>query len=138
MNLFYSLPIEIQNHVYFFVYSSYTNSIINAWRRYFFYKRFIIHSIDYLPKFFSFIDNDLIFYVCHRKTYFLFKKLFQLTTGNESYLSDIYSLFYNLAVSVDDYEWANGNNDHCYSYNKYHCISIAYKFNWYNILEILN
>lgn len=138
MNLFYSLPNDIQNHVYFFVYSSYTNSIINAWRSYFFYKRFIIHSIDYLPKFFSFIDNELIFYVLHKKTSFLFKKLFHITSGNESYIYDIRRLFYILAVSIDDYEWTNGNDDHCYSYNKYHCISIALKYNWNNILEILD
>ena len=137
MNYFLSLPDDIKSHVYFFVKSSYANSIINSWRRYFFYKKFIIHSIYSLPKFHSLIDNHMIYSVVCKNTYFFFKKLYKLTTGNESYFSSIFNYFLILAISIDDYEWISGNDNLYYSYNKFHCISIALKFKWTNILQLL-
>ena len=137
MNYFFSLPNDIKSHIFFFVKSSYANSIIFYWRRYIFYKNFIIHSIYSLPKFNSFIDNDLIYSVIFKNTYFFFKKLYRLTTGNESYFSDIYHCFYLLAVSIDDYEWVYGHDNYYYAYNKFHCISIALKFEWNDILQLL-
>jgi len=137
MNYFFSLPNDIKSHIFFFVKSSYANSIIFYWRRYIFYKNFIIHSIYSLPKFNSFIDNDLIYSVIFKNTYFFFKKLYRLTTGNESYFSDIYHCFYHLAVSIDDYEWVSGHDNYYYAYNKFHCISIALKFEWNDILQLL-
>ena len=137
MNYFFSLPNDIKSHIYFFVKSSYAYSIILSWRRYLFYKKFIINSIYSLPKFNSFIDNDLIYSVVFKNTYFFFKKLYRLTTGNESNFFDIYHCFYHLAVSIDDYEWVSGQDNFYYSYNKFFCISIALKFKWYHILQLL-
>lgn len=137
MNYFFSLPNDIKSHIFFFVKSSYVNSIIFYWRRYIFYKNFIIHSIYSLPKFNSFIDNDLIYSVVFKNTYFFFKKLYNITTGNESYFSDIYHCFYHLAVSIDEYEWVSGHDNYYYAYNKFHCISIALKFKWNDILRLL-
>lgn len=137
MNYFLSLPNDIKSYIFFLVKSSYANSIIHSWRRYFFYKKFIIDSIYSLPKFHSFIDNRLIYSVAYKITFFFFKKLYILTTGNESYFLSIFNCFYNLAISIDDYEWIYGHDNLYYSYNKFHCISIALKFKWNNILEIL-
>lgn len=137
MNLFFSLPDDIKSHVYFFVKSSYANFIIHYWRKYLFYKKFILYSIYSLPTFLSYIDNDLIYSVVRKDTYFFFKKLFKLTTGKESHLSYIYHRFYLLAVSIDDYEWDSGHENYYYSYNKFYCISIALKFQWDDILQIL-
>jgi hypothetical protein len=137
MNFFFSLPNDIKSHIFFFIKSSYANSIIFYWRRYIFYKKFIIHSIYSLPKFNSFINNDLIYSVVNKYTHFLFKKLYKLTTGNESYFSNIYNCFYLLAVSIDDYEWISGWDNYYYAYNKFHCISIALKFKWNDILRLL-
>lgn len=134
---FFSLPNDIKSHIYFFVKSSYANSIILSWRRYLFYKKFIIDSISSLPKFNSFINNDLIYSVVYKNTYFFFYKLYKLTTGNESYFSDIYHCFYHLALSIDDYEWVYGHHNYYYAYNKFHCISIALKFKWNDILQLL-
>ena len=143
MNYFFSLPNDIKFHIYFFVKSSYANYIILSWRRYLFYKKFIIDSIYFLPKLHSYIGNDLIYSVHYKNTYFFFKKLYKLTTGNESYFSDIYHCFYLLAVSIYDYEW-NGmpawstcHDNYYYTYNKFHCISIALKFKWNDILQLL-
>ena len=143
MNYFLSLPNDIKSHIYFFIKTSSSNSIISSWRRYISHKKFIIDSIYSLPKFFSFIDNDLIYSVYSKNTYFFFKKLYNITTGNESYLSDIYHCFYLLTVSIDDYEWnsghewGSGHDYYYYSYNKFHCISIALKFEWNDILQLL-
>ena len=137
MNFFFSLPNDIKSHIYFFLKTSCANSIISSWKCYISYKKFIIYSIYSLPKFNSFIDNDLIYSVVFKDTYFFFKKLYYITTGNESYFSDIYHCFYLLAVSINDYEWVSGNHNYYYSYNKFHCISIALKFKWYDILELL-
>ena len=137
MNYFFSLPDDIQSRIFFFIKISYVNSIIYSWRRYISYKKFIIDSIFSLPKFNSFIDNDLIYSVVLKNTFFFFKKLYIITTGNESYFSDIYHSFYLLAISIDDYEWVYGYYNYYYSYNKYYCISIALKFKWYDILQIL-
>lgn len=137
MNLFFSLPYDIKSHIYFFVKSSYANSIIFSWRRYLFYKKFIIDSIYSLPKFNSFIDNDFIYSVVNKYTYFFFKKLYRLTTGNEYNFSSIFYCFYLLAVSIDDYEWVSGHDNYYYAYNKFYCISIALKFKWNDILQLL-
>jgi hypothetical protein len=137
MNYFFSLPEDIISHIYFFVKTSYANSIIYSWKRYFFHKKFILNSIYSLPKFYSFIDDDFIYSVVDKYTYFLFKKLYYITTGKESYFFNIYNLFYILAISIDDYEWVSGNDNFYYSYNKFHCISIALKYKWYKILYIL-
>lgn len=137
MNYFFSLPNDIKSHIYFFVKYSYANSIILSWRRYLFYKKFIIYSIYSLPKFNSFIDHDLIYSVVCKYTYFFFEKLYKITTGNESYFFSIFHCFYLLAVSIDDYEWVSGHDNYYYAYNKFHCISIALKFEWNDILQLL-
>jgi hypothetical protein len=138
MNLFFYLPYDIQSHIYSFVKSSYANYIIHSWKRYLFYKNFIIDSIYSLPKFNSFIDfDDLVFSVVDHYTYFLFKKLYKLTTGNESYFLSIFILFYRLAISIDEYEWISGHDNLYYNYNKFFCISTAIKFKWNYILQIL-
>ena len=137
MNYFFSLPNDIKIHIYFFIKTDYAKPIISSWRRYICYKKFLIDSIYSLPKFNSFIDNDLIYSVIFKNTNFFFKKLYYITTGNESYLSDIYHCFYLLAVSIDDYEWVSGYDNYYYAYNKFHCISIAFKFKWNDILQLL-
>jgi hypothetical protein len=137
MDLFFSLPYDIISHIDFFVKSSYVNSIIISWRRYILYKKFLIHSINSLPKFRSFINNVFIYSVVSKYTYFLFKKLYKLTTGNESYFTSIFNCFHLLAISIEDYEWVYNNYNFYYSYNKFFCISIASKFKWNNILLLL-
>ena len=136
MNLFI-LPYDIKLHILYFLKISCANSIISSWRRYFYYKKFIIQSINSLPKFYSFIDYDLVLSVISQNTYFLFKKLYNITTGYESYFYDIYHCFYFLAVSIDDYEWTCGNYNLYYSFNKFYCISTAIKFKWDNIYQLL-
>lgn len=138
MNLFLSLPNDIKSYIYSFVKTHYANSIIFAWKRYISHKLFILYSIHSLPKFVSLFDYDLVYSVDQINTYFYFKKLYYLTTGSESYIYDIYRYFYLLAVSLDDYEWINGNHNFYYSYNKFYCISIALKFKWNDILQLLN
>lgn len=137
MNYFLSLPDDIKSHIHFFLISSSVNSIIHSWRRYIFYKKFIINSIYSLPKFHSFIGNDLLYSVVFKRTYFFFKNLYKITTGNEYNFSSIYHCFYLLAVSIDDYEWVSGHDNFYYSYNKFICISIALKFKWNDILQLL-
>ena len=137
MNYFLSLPNDIKSHIYFFIKTYSANSIISSWRRYIYYKKFTIYSIYSLPKIHSFIDNDLIYSVILKNTYFFFKKLYYITTGNESYFSHIYRCFYLLAVSIDDYEWVSGHDNYYYAYNKFYCISIALKFQWDDILQLL-
>tara|TARA_Y100000590_G_C15680014_1_gene999463 strand:+ start:1555 stop:1971 length:417 start_codon:yes stop_codon:yes gene_type:complete len=137
MNYFFSLPNDIKSHIYFFIKTSCANSIISSWRRYIFHKKFIIYSIYSLPKFYSFIDYDLIYSVVFINTYFFFKKLYNITTGNESYFSDIHHCFYLLAISIDDYEWVIGHDNLYYAHNKFYCISIALKFKWNDILQLL-
>jgi hypothetical protein len=137
MNYFFSLPHDIQSHIYFFIKTSSANSIISSWNRYIYHKKFTIYSINSLPKFHSFIDNDLIYSVIFKNTYYYFKKLYYITTGNESYISHIHHCFYLLAVSIDDYEWVSGRDDFYYAYNKFYCISIALKFKWNDILQLL-
>ena len=137
MNFFFSLPEDIKSIIYSFIKISSANSIILSWRRYFYYKKFILASIYTLPKFYSFIDDDFIYSVVDKYTCFLFKKLFYITTGKESYFSHIYNLFYILAISIDDYEWVYGHDNFYYSFNKFHCISIALKYKWNKILYIL-
>ena len=165
--MFFSLPNDIKSHIFFFIKTSSANSIISSWKRYISHKKFTIYSIYSLPRFNSFIDNDLIYSVVFEKTYFFFKKLYNITTGNESYLSDIYNCFYLLAVSIDDFEWITGcnasfkstaqppshitlvrsqmqsgsintsHNYYYYEHNKFICISISLKFKWNNILHLL-
>jgi len=135
---FLPLPNDIISHIVFFVKSACVNSIIVSWRRYIFHKKFIITYIYSLPKFYSFIDdNDLIYSVISEHTYFFIKKLYYITTGNEIFFTNIYYIFYRLAVSIDDYEWVSGADNFYYSFNKYHCISIALKFKWNDILHLL-
>ena len=81
MNYFFSLPNDIKSHIYFFIKTSSANSIISSWKRYICHKKFTIYSIYSLPKFNSFIDNDLIYSVVFKNTYFFFKKLYNITTG---------------------------------------------------------
>lgn len=137
MNFFFSLPYDMQNKILFFVKTSHANSIIKAWKRYSNYKKFILFSIYSLPKFYSFIDNHLIYSVVCKKTHFLFKKLYYITTGKESFFNCIYQYFYQLALSIDDYEWISAYDNIYYSYNKFYCISIALKFKWNKIIKIL-
>lgn len=137
MNLFFSLSDDIKSLIFFFVKTDFANYIIRSWKRYIYHKKFILYNIDYLPKFISFVDYDFIYSVVLNHTYFFFKKLYYITTGNESYLSDIYHCFYLLAVSIDDYEWVSGHDNYYYAYNKFHCISIALKFQWDDILQLL-
>lgn len=138
MNLFFSLPDDIINYIFFIVKISHSNCIIYHWRKYFFYKKFIIRYIQYsLPKFYSIINNNLIFSVVSKKHYFFYKKLFNITTGNESYLKYIYFCFYHLALSIQDYEWVSCRDNYYYSLNRYMCINITTKHNWNRILDLL-
>lgn len=131
------LPTHIISRIFFFVKTYYVNCIIFYWKRYIFYKKYIFFYIRTLPKYYSFIDYDLVLDVCNKSTLFFFKKLFFLTTGKESYFLSIYKLYYLLAVSIDDYEWSSGRYNYYYYYNKYYCILIASKFSWNNILKML-
>lgn len=131
------IPYDIKFIIFYFIKSSFANTIIRSWKRYLFYKKFIIDSIYNLPKTYSFIDYDLIYSVISNRTYFFFYKLYKLTTGYESYFSTIFNLFYILAVSIDDYEWISGNHNYYYTYNKFICLSMAFKFKWYSIIKLL-
>lgn len=137
MNYLDFLPSEIIKHIYFFIETHYASSIIKSWRRYYSFKRFIIDSANDSPLTHSFIDNDYVFIVQSPYTYFYFKQLNKLITGNESYLSSIYFLYYRLAISIDDYEWVYGSYNHNYSYNKLFCLDTALKFEWELIIEII-
>ncbi len=137
MNYLDLLPSEIMQHINFFIKTSYANSIIKSWRRYYSFKNFILESANFSPYTRSFFDNDYIFIVRSQYTYFYFKQLNKLVTGNESYIYSIYLLYYSLAISIDDYEWVSGSNNNYYSYNKFFCLQTALKFNWNNIMEII-
>ena len=137
MNYLDLLPSEIIQHIYFFIETSYVSSIIKAWRRYYSFKHFIFHYAIYSPITNSIVDNDYVFIVHSPYTYFYFKQLNKLITGNESYLSYIYFIFYTLALSIYDYEWVYGAYNHYYSYNKFLCLQTALKFEWYDIIEII-
>ena len=130
-------PYDIYLHIIFFIKTSYINTIIKCWKRYYFYKKFIYNSILLLPKIHSIINNDYIFNVTNIKTLFYFKKLNSIITGNESYFNSIHLIYYNLAISVDDYEWVSGINNTCYSFNKYYCLYTAIKYNWGDIIDLL-
>ena len=138
MNYLDSLPSEIIQRIYFFLETSYASSIIQSWRRYYSFKRFIIDYAYDSPVTHSFVDNDYVFIVHSPYTYFYFKQLNKLITGNESYLSYIYFLYYRLAISIDDYEWVYGSYNHNYSYNKLFCLDTALKFEWELIIEIIS
>jgi hypothetical protein len=138
MNYLDLLPSEIILRIYFFVETYYVSSIIKYWRRYYLYKRFILDSANFSPTTHSFVDNDYVYVVCSPYTYFYFKQLTKLITGNESYLHSIYLLYYCLAVSIDDYEWVSGAYNYYYSYNKLFCLETAIKFEWANIIEIID
>lgn len=140
MNYLDLLPCDIIKRIYFFIETSYAYSIIKSWRRYYSFKRFIFDSANFYPNARSFIDNDYVYalnVVCSPYIYFYFKQLNKLITGNESYFRSIYLLYYYLAISIHDYEWVYGNDNHCYSYNKFFCLQIALKFKWEQIIEII-
>lgn len=137
MNYFDLLPDDIIQSIYFFIQTSYASSIIKSWRRYYSFKRYIIDYTNFSPTIQSFVDNDYVYVVNSPYTYFYFKQLNKLITGNESYLHSIYWLYYCLAVSIDDYEWVSGYVNHYYSYNKFFCLQIALKFEWRQIIEII-
>lgn len=134
----FNLPFDINYHILFFVKISSVNYIISFWKRYISYKGYIIHNIQKLPKFNSFFNNDLRFSVVSKSTYFFFNKLFNITTGNESYFYYIHHYFYCLALSIDDYEWVSRFYNKFYYMNKSLCISIATKFKWNHILHLLD
>tara|TARA_Y100000816_G_C26093072_1_gene577946 strand:- start:69 stop:485 length:417 start_codon:yes stop_codon:yes gene_type:complete len=136
MNYLDLLPDDIIQRIYFFLETSYASSIIKSWRRYYSFKCFIINSTNFSPTIPSFVDNDYVYVVRSPYTYFYFKQLNKLITGNESYLDSIYSLYYCLAVSIDDYEWVTGADNFCYSNNKLLCLQTAHKFEWDNIIEL--
>ena len=137
MNYLDLLPDDIIQRIYFFIETSYAYSIIKSWRRYYSFKRFIFYCANSSPITNSIVDNDYVFIVRNPFTYFYFKQLNKLITGNESYLSSIYFLFYTLAISIDDYEWVSGAHNHYYSYNKLFCLETALKFEWEQIIEII-
>ena len=138
MNYLNLLPCDIIQHIYFYVKTYYASSIIKSWRRYYSFKRFIIDYANDSPVTHSFIDNDYVFIVQSPYTYFYFKQLNKLITGYESYLSSIYFLYYRLAISIDNYEWVSGAHNHYYSYNKFFCLETALKFEWEQIIEIID
>ncbi len=132
------MPSEIIQHIYFFIKTSYVSSIIKSWRRYYSFKRFILDSANFSPTTRSLVDNDYVYVVRSPYTYFYFKQLNKLITGNESYFHSIYLLYYFLAISIDDYEWISGAVNHYYSYNKFFCLQTALKFEWGDIIEIID
>lgn len=134
----FNLPFDINYNIILLVKISSINSIIFSWKRYIYYKKYIIQNIENLPKFNSFFNNDLRFSVVSNFTYFFFNKLFNITTGNESYFYYIHHYFYCLALSIDDYEWVSGFYNKNFYMNKLLCISIATKFKWDHILQILD
>lgn len=139
MNYYELLPPDIILHIDVFVKYSYVNYIIAKWRRYYSYKCFIYYSVKNLPKFRSIFHDFNIYFVNNKHTYFYFKKLKQLITGRETYINSIYLLYYQLARSIDDYEWAwNGYGSRFFHYlNRNICITVANKFKWDSIIELL-
>jgi hypothetical protein len=138
MNYYYSLPDDILIYIQYIIKSYSITKIIKTYKRYIQYKKFIYSQISNSPVLYSIIDNDLIYDVTHPFTYFYFKQFNKIINGRESYFNHIYTSFYVLAVSIDDYEWAYGVDNFYYSFNKFFCTSTAYKFNWGNILHMLS
>ena len=101
------------------------STIKRYWTKYYTYKGFIIDSVLNLPKYTSLIDQNLVLDVSCIQTYFYFKILRRLTTGNESYFKIICSSFYALALSIDDSDWAYQNQNIYWSYNKFNCLSLV-------------
>ena len=141
MNLYYSLPDEIIKHIHFFVLTSYVKTIIFHWRKYNSYFNFIIENITFLPKFTSEVTNRTIVNPNIFSTYFFFKSLFKITYKPHKYIQE---LFYDLTISIIDYEFHiynfgyNNFNLYYLNLNKYICINIAHIYNWYDILLTFN
>jgi hypothetical protein len=139
MTYFLLIPFnkDILFHINFFFFSYYANIIRKSWINYSYHKNFIIDHIFNLRLIHSMIDNDFIYNVADYFTYFFFKKLTKLTNGREKNFNLIFYFYHTLALSIDDYEWSNGNDNLYYHYNRLFCFSIAHFFNWTSILHIL-
>ncbi len=137
MNYLNLLPFDIILHIHSFIITSYANTIIYAWRRYFLYKRFILDSAIYSPKFKSFNYHFDIYIVTSPYTTFYFNKLKNIISGNEFDFYIIYISYYNLAIAINDYEWISNIQNKYYLLNKNNCIQTAEKFKWDDIIDIL-
>jgi hypothetical protein len=138
MNLFYNLPHDIRTYIFNIVKTSYINSIIKAWKRYYSYKTFIFKYASNSPVCISLLDGEFTYDITHPFTHYYFKKFSNIFTGNESNYCSIYILFYTFATSINDYELTNDGNNNFYAFNKLYCTRIAHKFHWNAILHILD
>lgn len=138
MNYFYDLPPDIQSYIFSFVKIFSVNMIIKAWKNYNYFKKFIMNYAYTSPVYHSCLDGELLFNVSHEYTAFYFNILNNITTGNESYIHDIYLLFCSLAISISDYEDHYDINNFNYSLNKYYFTSITHKLNWYSISHLID
>jgi hypothetical protein len=141
MNYYFDLPNELILHIQFFVKTSYVITIIKSFKKYFYYKKFIIKQINILPvhhSFFTNTNNVMLYNIVNKKTLFYFYNLSKLINGRESYIDSIWFLFWKFADSISDFEWVTGNlKNNYYIKNRLICYNTSYKFNWFNILEIL-
>lgn len=138
MNLFYDLPYDIRFHIFSFVKIFSVNIIIKSWRRYYHFKKFIFDTVYKSPAYLSDLDCQLMFNISHPFTLFYFKIFTNIITGNESYFPSIYFLIYSFAVSIDDHQFNFDYNNNTFFLNKFYCTSIANKFNWNSILNIID
>ncbi len=129
---------DINLHIHHFIISSYANTIIRSWKRYYLHKCFIIFSITFLPRHHSMYNHSRIFNAANNLTYFYFKIFNSLVTGRESYIHLIYNTYFLLALSISDYEWLLNYNNYIIKRNKDLCILTATKFNWIEILNIFD
>ncbi len=133
----YILPIEIINHINYFLLVSYSNIIKKTWRNYLYYKKFLIDHSYTLPSYHSFFLSDIYINICSKKTTFYITKLSKIVTGNESYCKNIWHLYYILANSIFDYEYVSSFPNQYYKINKSSCFHVASKLNWQEIIDII-
>jgi len=138
MNYFYDLPTEIQSYIFSFVNILSVNIIIKAWKRYYDFKQFIINAAYTSPIYHSCLDGEIMFDVSHNYTKYYFNILNNIITGNETYIHNIYLLFYSLALSINDYEYNYDINYLNYSFNKFYLTSVSNKLRWYSILYLID
>lgn len=140
-NYYFDLPNELIAHIQFFLNTSYVQTIIKYYKKYYHHKQFIIDQINLLPthqSLFTHVNNVMLFNIVSKKTYFYFHKLSKLINGRESYINSIWFLYWKFANSISDYEWVTGNlRNITYIKNRSVCYDTSCKFKWQNMIDIL-
>ena len=137
-NYYYELPNDIILHIQYLlkIYNA-AYTIKRCLNKYYTHKCFIINSILNLPKYNSLIDNSLVIDPSSIQTYFYFKILRRLTTGNESYFNIIHCAYYLLALSIDESDWVYAHQNIYTSYNKFNCLTFSIKYQIDEIIRLI-